>query len=209
MQFEIFDLGLVDFKKAWECQKEIFNAVKNGLFESGLIFCRHYPAFTLGRSANKKNILISEEELKIRGISVYEIERGGDVTYHGPGQIIAYPIFNLNYLKKDIYLFLRNLEQIIIDLLSDLGIKANRRSGLTGVWINKQKIASIGIAIKNWITFHGLSINVRKNDLDNFRLIRPCGMDIEITCLETILAKEIEMGVLKENLINKFRGVLR
>jgi len=145
--------------------------------------------------------------LKIRGIELYEIERGGDVTYHGPGQLTAYPIFNLNYLKKDIHLFLRQLEEVIIDLLSDLGIKSNRRLGLAGVWVNNQKIASIGIAIKNWITFHGLSINIKKSDLNNFRFIRPCGMDIEMASLETILARDIELANLKIKLIYKFRDV--
>ncbi len=207
MQFEVFDLGLVDFKKAWDFQKEIFQEVKNVLLESGLIFCQHYPVITLGRTANKKNILVSEQELKMRGITISEIERGGDVTYHGPGQLIVYPIFNLNYYKKDIHLFLRQLEGITITLLSDFGIEASRYPGLTGVWVGKQKVASIGIAIRNWITLHGLSINVKKDDLDNFRFIRPCGMDIEMTSIETILSKGVGIDTLKEKFIYNFREV--
>lgn len=207
MEFEVFDLGLVDFKKAWQFQKETFQKVKNGLLESGLILCRHYPVITLGRSANKKNILVSEQELKIRKIPVYEIERGGDVSYHGLGQLMAYPIFNLNYFKKDIHLFLRQLEEMIINLFWDLGIKGRREPGLTGVWINRQKIASIGIMIKNWITFHGLSINIKSNDLENFRFIRPCGMDIKVSCAEDILGKNIEIGDLKKNLAEKFHDI--
>lgn len=208
MEFKVFNLGLVDFKRAWEFQREIFQEVKNGLLESGLILCQHYPVITLARTANKKNLLISEEELELRGIQLCEIERGGDIAYHGPGQLMVYPIFNLNYLKKDIHLFLRQLESITIALLSDFGIEASRYQGLTGVWVRKEKIVSIGIAIRNWITFHGLSINVKKDDLANFRLIRPCGMDIEMTSLEAILSRDIEMDRVKDGLIRIFRDTL-
>lgn len=200
-------MGLADFQKVWDFQREIFCKVKNNFLESGLIICRHYPVITLGRTANKKNILIGEQELRSRNIPVNEVERGGDVTYHDPAQLTAYPIFNLNYYKKDIHLFLRQLEKVVIHLLRDLGIRAERIPGLTGVWVNNRKIASIGIAVRNWITFHGLSINVQKEGLDNFRLIRPCGMDIEMTSLETILAKDITIDTLKENLIHQFRDV--
>jgi lipoate-protein ligase B len=209
MDFKIFDLGFVDFKKAWQFQKEIFTEVKNGYLTSALLVCRHYPVITLGRLGKKENILVSEYELKKREIQIYQIERGGDVTYHGPGQITVYPIFNLNYLKKDIHLFLRRLEDIVIRLLSDIGIMALRFPGLTGVWVgpSPQKIASVGIAIKNWITFHGLSINIKNNDLDNFSLIRPCGMDIKMTSLETVLDKDIELDTVKNNLIEKIKDI--
>ena len=207
MQFKIFNSGLVDFKKIWDFQKQILQAVKNQEIPSALILCQHYPVITLGRTANKKNILISEGELRNRGIQICEIERGGDVTYHGPGQLMLYPVFNLNYLKKDIHWFLRQLEEAVIVYLSDMGIKGQRRPGLTGVWVNGKKIASIGIAIRNWITFHGLSINIKSDDLANFSLIRPCGMDIEMTTLETILERNIEIESVKENLIHKFREI--
>ncbi len=205
MDFRIFNLGLVDFKKAWQFQKEIFREIENNYFNGALILCQHYPVITVGRQGRQENIKVPLPELKNRGILMYEIERGGDVTYHGPGQLIAYPVFNLNYFKKDIHLFLRQLEELVIDLLSDFGINGLRYKGLTGVWIDKQKIASIGIAIRNWITFHGLSINVKKDDLDNFRLIKPCGMDIEMTSLETVSGKDIEIGHLKEVFIHKFQ----
>lgn len=207
MQFEIFDLGLVDFKKAWDFQKQIFLKVKNRDLSSALILCQHNPVITLGRSGKRNNILISEAELKNKGkgIEVYDIERGGDVTYHGPGQLTAYPIFDLRYFNRDIHKFLRYLENAVISLLSDLNINAIKYPGLTGVWVGKQKIASIGIAIKNWITFHGLSINIKKNDLDNFRLIRPCGMDVQMTSLENILCTDIEIEDIKESVIQKFR----
>jgi len=207
MQFKIFNSGLVDFKKVWDFQKQILQAVKNQEIPSALILCQHYPVITLGRTANKKNILAPEAELRNRGIQVYEIERGGDVTYHGPGQLMLYPVFNLNYLKKDIHWFLRQLEEAVILYLSDLGIKGGRRSGLTGVWVQGHKISSIGIAIRNWITYHGLSINIKRDDLTNFSLIRPCGMDIEMTTLETALERNMEIESVKENLVHKFREV--
>ena len=206
MQFEIFDLGLVDFKKAWDFQKQAFEAVRNNYFVAALILCQHYPVITLGRSADRKNILASETTLNRQGIKVFEIERGGDVTYHGPGQITVYPVFNLEYLRKDIHWFLRQLEEVAIDLLSDFGIEGKRVAGLTGVWVDNQKIASIGIAVRNWITFHGLTINIKKSDLRNFGLIRPCGLDIEMISLEEISGKEIEMIAVKERLIKKLKS---
>jgi len=206
MEFRIFDLGLADFKNAWQFQKEIFQEVKNNSFSAALILCRHEPVITLGRQGKKDNIKASMHELKNMGIHVYEIERGGDVTYHGPGQLTAYPIFNLHYLKKDIHLFLRQLEESIINLLSGLGITGVRHTGLTGVWIGKEKIASIGIAIKNWITFHGISINIKKEGMDNFHLIKPCGMNIQMTSLENILHRNVEIDDIKNSLIQAFRN---
>lgn len=204
---KVFNLGLIDFKDALQFQKDTFCEVKNKTLESALIVCRHYPVITLGRQADKKNILVNEDELQARGIPVYNIERGGDVTYHGPGQITVYPIFNLNCFKKDVHLFLRQLESVVIELLSDFGITGLRNRGFTGVWVGRQKIASIGVAIKNWITFHGLSLNTGNNDLVNFRLIRPCGMDVEMTSLETLLGREIEAEPLKSVLVEKFINV--
>ena len=206
MQFEIFDLDLINFRSAWDFQREIFLRVKNGEISSALILCRHYPVITLGRSAHKDNILITDRELKNKGIEIYNIERGGDVTYHGPGQLTVYPIFDLHYFKRDIHRFLRHLEDIVINLLSDFGVKAIQYPGLTGVWVGSQKIASLGIAIKNWISFHGLSINIKADDLENFRMLKPCGMDIQMTSLESILCRDIKMENIKDNLIQKFRN---
>lgn len=206
MQIEEFDLGLIDFKNAWDFQKEAFKAVKYQQIPSALILCQHNPVITISRTADRRNILINEAELHSRGIQIYEIERGGDVTYHGPGQIIAYPVFNLRYFQKDIHKFLRYLEGIAIDLLSDFGISAETIPGLTGVWVEGRKIASIGIAIRQWITFHGLSINIKKNDLENFSLIKPCGMDIEMTSLEDEAGRDIEIESVKQSLTYKFRG---
>ncbi|MFH1441819.1 MAG: lipoyl(octanoyl) transferase LipB [Candidatus Omnitrophota bacterium] len=205
MDFKVFDLGLINFASAISRQKDIFNQVKNGVLQSALIICRHYPVITLGRTADKKNILLDELNLKEKSLEIFVTQRGGDVTYHGPGQIIAYPIFNLQYFKKDIHLFLRRLEDVVIKLLSDYKVSGIKRKGFTGVWVGNKKISSIGISIKNWITFHGVSINIEKQDLGNFRFIRPCGMDIEMAALDELAAEKISFKNIKNKLTGRFR----
>jgi lipoyl(octanoyl) transferase len=195
---KLFDLGLVDYQKGYDAQREIFLSVKEGKFNSALLLCRHNPVITLGRAADKQNILAEEAVLRQKNIKVYEIDRGGDVTYHGPGQLIVYPIFNLQFFVKDIHKFLRMLENAVLGFLGDFGVKAKTHTGKTGVWIGDKKIASIGISIRNWITFHGISINIKQDDLANFRLIRPCGLDVEMTSLETVLGKRINLEDIKE-----------
>lgn len=209
MEFEVFDLGLVAYPQAWQLQKDLLAQVKNRYMPGALIICRHYPVITLGRLAARKNILAGAPDLESRKIPVYEIERGGDVTYHGPGQLTVYPVFDLNYFIKDVRVFLRRLEQVTIDLLSDFGITGLRQPGATGVWVGKYKVASIGIAIKNWITYHGLSVNIKEDDLDNFGLIRPCGMDIKMTSLESALGRNIGIDGLKVKLVRKFKDNFR
>lgn len=199
-EFKVFDLGLTDFKLAWDFQKDVFAQVKAGLLKGALIFCRHYPVITLGRSAYPRNIRVCAWELEKRGIEVYEIERGGDVTYHGPGQLVTYPIFKLEVGLRDIHLFLRRLEEVIIRMLGRFDISGERREGLIGVWVKEKKVASIGIAIKNWITFHGFSVNITADDLPNFSLIRPCGMDIAMASLESFLQKKVSWGEIKETI---------
>ena len=204
MPCNLIDLGLLDFVYAWQKQKEIFLAVREGALGSSVIFCRHNSVITLGSQASRKNILVDEAELENKGIRLYKVERGGDVTYHGPGQLIAWPILDLCLFKKDIHFFLRYLEEIVMDLLGDFGIKSQRLAGFTGVWVGRRKIASIGIAIKNWISFHGLSINITEEDLANFKFIRPCGMDIEMTSLERELGRQVEIDSVKTSLMQKF-----
>lgn len=205
MQFNLFDLGLIDFKSAWDFQKSVFLQVKQNQIPSALILCRHKPTITIGRQGHKKNILAADEDLERLSIKIYEIERGGDVTYHGPGQLCVYPIVNLNYFKKDAHWFLRSLESLLLEVLAEFGIQAETRAGLTGVWIGEKKIASIGIAIKNWITFHGISLNIKRDDLANFSLIRPCGLDIIMTSMDNILGNELGIDKVKEALIKKLK----
>lgn len=207
MQFQVVDLGLVDFRAAWQYQKDISRSIRDDKAESVLIVCRHYPVITLGRQADKRNIVVGLPELKRLGIEVYEIERGGDVTYHGPGQIIAYPVFDLGGLKRDIRFFLRRLEDVGIDLLADFGVDTCRLPGLTGIWCQGRKIASIGIAVRNWISFHGMSINIENDDLTNFSLINPCGMNIGMISIEAAAGRRIITDDVKDNLVAKFKRV--
>jgi len=197
---KIFDLGLIDFNRALDFQKSVFEGVRNNKFPAAIILCQHHPVITMGRSSRKENILAQETQLKNMGITALKIERGGDVTYHGPGQLMVYPIFNLSCFRKDIHWFLRQLEEVAIQLLSEFGVEAVRINGATGAWYKDKKIASIGITVKKWITYHGLAINIKKDDLDNFSLIRPCGMDIMMTSLESILGREVEIAQIKETL---------
>jgi lipoate-protein ligase B len=208
MDFQVLDLGLLDYSAAWGRQKAIFAQVKEGSIPDTLILCQHHPVITLGRSARRQDILLPDDKLKEKGISVYQTERGGSVTYHGPGQLTAYPVFNLAHIKKDIHFYLRLLEEVALDTLSALGVYAGTSPGLTGAWVGGRKIASIGIAIKNWITFHGLSLNLKEDDLGNFSLIRPCGMDIEMTCAESLLGREIDIAQVKPIFINNLRRAL-
>jgi len=207
VEFKLFDLGLVDFAQSQRIQKEVFRDVFCSNTAHALILCRHYPVITLGRRALGENIKATLEELAQKNISVCQADRGGDVTYHGPGQITVYPIFNLSCIGKDINLFLRSLEQVIIDLLAEFGLSGSRYQQATGVWVRGKKICSIGIGIRHWITFHGLSFNLASDDLFNSKLIRPCGMDIQMTSLETLLNQKIDSGCIKQLMVAKFRGI--
>jgi lipoyl(octanoyl) transferase len=205
MEIKVLDLGLVDYLQALQVQKNYFQAVKAGSLSSALVFCRHYPVITLGRQAKIGNLKADARTLSDRGILVYPVERGGDVTYHGPGQLVVYPVVHLELFKKDIHYFLRTLEENVIAVLSDFGINASVRKGLTGVWVNEQKICSIGISVKNWISYHGLAINVSADDLEKFSLIRPCGMDIEMTSMETILKKDVSFLEVQKHFIKEYK----
>ncbi len=203
-EYKIVDLGLVEYSEALQAQEEFFNEIKSGSLKSILVFCRHYPVITYGRGAKSGNLKADEPVLSGRGIKFYPADRGGDVTYHGPGQLVVYPVFNLEFFKKDLHYFLRFLEKTVIAVLAEFGIRGSAQEGLTGVWVEGKKISSIGIKVRNWISYHGLALNVKNGDLDNFSLIRPCGMDIEMTSMETILKKEIYFEDIKKSFIRRF-----
>ncbi|MFA4888491.1 MAG: lipoyl(octanoyl) transferase LipB [Candidatus Omnitrophota bacterium] len=205
MEITVFDLGVIHFQAAWNFQKEIFRRVREEELASALIICRHYPVITQSRAAKKTDILAADELLKQKGITILEVDRGGSTTYHGPGQLTAYPILNLRFFHKDIHWYLRLLENTAIDCLNNFGVFPRQISGLSGVWYGQKKIASIGIAVRNWITCHGISINIKADDLANFRLIRPCGMDIEMASLETILGRDIEIEDVKIGVIENYK----
>src|SRR3989337_3933980 len=163
----------------------------------------------MGRSGKTEHLLSNIEELKKRGIHFEEISRGGDITYHGPGQLVGYPIVNLNKFRRDIHRYLRNVEEMIIYALSDFHIKAGRINALTGVWVNEEKIASIGVGVRRWITYHGFALNVN-TDLSYFDMIIPCGIPgAKMTSMKKILAEKgnLEMTEVESSIINAFSKV--
>lgn len=202
--FDYCDLGLIDYKIAWDLQKEIFERRQKNNVNDTLFLLEHPHTYTLGKVADKENLLSTEGQLKDLGVCVYEIDRGGDITYHGPGQIVGYPIINLNNWKEDTHAYLRALEEVIILTCSEYGLKTYRNPLYTGVWIEDRKIAAIGIKVSRWITMHGFAFNVN-TDLDYFGGIIPCGIkNKEVTSLKREIGKEISIMDVKEKLIKNF-----
>src|SRR4030067_1444609 len=169
------NLGPTSYKDTWELQKKLVNLRYQSRIPDCLLLTERLPVITMGRATLMQNLLCSPEELRSRGVDLFSIERGGDITFHGPGQLVAYPIVDLNNRGRDLHEYLRDLERLVIATLGDLGLKAEIKRGLTGVWVNNHKLAAIGGAVSRWITYHGLALNVN-TDLDYFKLINPCGI---------------------------------
>jgi lipoyl(octanoyl) transferase len=200
-------LGRTDFKETWDLQKQILAAKQARALPDVLITNEHYPVYTLGKTGDKDHLLLSDEELTIKGISYYPIDRGGDLTYHGPGQIVAYPIFDLNNYYKDTHRFLRDLEETVILTLKEYGIESGRDEQFTGVWVGEEKICAIGIKVSRWITMHGLAFNVN-TDLDYFNSIIPCGIFHKgVTSMEKILGSKQDMNQVTAKLVQNFMKV--
>jgi lipoate-protein ligase B len=179
---------------------------KNGEIGDTLLLLEHPPTFTIGRKGDKKHLLMNERYLSDRGIHFEEISRGGDITFHGPGQLVGYPIMDLNEKGRDVHKYLRGLEESIILVLEDFGIAANRIEGLTGVWVEGHKIASIGVGVKRWVTYHGFALNVN-TELSYFDMIVPCGIpDVKMTSLAGWIKKkeEIQMEDVEDAIIKSF-----
>lgn len=200
--------GLVDYERALKLQEKIFQVKKKArINEDVLILLEHSPTITVGRKGSLSEVLLDEAKLKQKGIFLYKIGRGGKVTYHGPGQIVGYPIINLANYDKDLHLYLRYLEEVIIRTLDDFHVYAEREAGLTGVWVQGKKIASIGVQVKNWISMHGFAFNVNC-ELANFNFIQPCGMQAEImTSLAYILQKDVQMEDVETRLAYHFSKI--
>ena len=179
--------GRVAYRDAFERQKTHWAAVKDGTEEDTIFTLEHEPVITLGRRAKLEQLHLSRESLAERGVDVVETDRGGELTYHGPGQMVAYPILNLNQWRLSIDWYLRTLEEILIAVLGEYGLTGERIQGLTGVWVQGAKVAAIGIAIKQWITYHGVALNIAPN-MDHWQSIVPCGIpDKPVTSLEGLL----------------------
>ena len=173
----VVDLGTMPYGEALELQRGVARArISKELPEDLLLLVEHPAVVTLGRSSKQKNLVASPELLHTRGIELFEVERGGDVTFHGPGQLVGYPIFDLSQHKKDLHWYLRQIERMIATALIPFGIQAESREGLTGVWTRGRKIASIGVHARDWVTWHGFALNVN-TDLSYFDFIIPCGID--------------------------------
>ena len=184
----VHDLGRRPYAEVLELQRDLCRRRITGEVEHDLLLLvEHDPVVTLGRGTRASSLPLSSEDLQRRGIEVFEVERGGDVTYHGPGQLVGYPVLDLSRHRQDLHWYLRGLEAGLIDALGLLGIPAQRNPGLTGVWTGGRKIASIGIHVKQWVTFHGFALNVT-SDLDFFDLIVPCGIPgVRMTSVATEL----------------------
>lgn len=216
---KIIDLGLKDYKETWDFQEKLLSEIvqakidnkrnsKNTPTDNYLLIVEHPHVYTLGKSGDLKNLLLSEEELKERGIDYYPINRGGDITYHGPGQLVIYPIFDLENFEPDLGKYLRYLEEAIILTLKNYGLESGRIDGLTGVWLdyeenadNPRKICAIGIKTSRWVTMHGLAFNVN-SDLSYFDNIIPCGIDDKaVTSLDKEIGEHVNMEELKTKVI--------
>jgi lipoyl(octanoyl) transferase len=221
------DLGIMRYEQAWEYQENLLQ--QNLLIKSAardqnidplntttrhyLLFTEHLPVYTLGKSGDKENVLLTEEELKQKGIAFFHTNRGGDITYHGPGQIVGYPILDLEKFETDIGKYLRNLEEVIIEMLNEYGITGERSKGETGVWIDpgvpgkERKICAIGVRCSRWITMHGFAFNVN-TDLGYFNHIIPCGIqNKQVTSMEKELGHTMDVEEVKEKIRNNFQKI--
>jgi lipoate-protein ligase B len=206
-QCRVLDLGTIDYAEALTLQKCIVSDIIAGKAPSTLITCEHPHVITISRRSRKENILVAEVELKKYGVGVCYADRGGDVTYHGPGQIVLYPIFDLRRDKKDLHVYLRKLEQVVINVLRDnFGLNAHRKDGWTGVWVGPYKVASIGIGVKGWVAYHGFALNV-KTDKKYFSLIKPCGMDVSMASINDFFDDDVPVEGVRNMLIENIKDV--
>ncbi len=207
--FKVYKLGKVPYRKALEIQLKLLEMRVNGEIGDTLLLLEHPPTFTIGRRGNMGNLLAAKNYLSKAGIHFEVISRGGDITYHGPGQLVGYPIMDLNGMGRDVHKYLRNLEETIIVSLRDFGIRGRRIKGITGVWAKWHKIASIGVGVRRWVTYHGFALNVN-TDLSYFDMIVPCGIEnVKMTSIQRWLAKneEIDMPEAEESIIKAFSQV--
>ena len=216
---EIFDLGRKDYEEVWSLQHKLFNQMVNEKKDKGyvereyLILVEHYPVITLGKHAKKENILFPDSMLKEKGIGVFNIERGGDVTYHAPGQLVVYPLIDLERYRLGVKAYVDLLEETIIRLLSQFGIIGKRIEGASGVWIetfnsDEKKICALGVKCSRYCTMHGLALNVN-NDLSGFNMINPCGFtDRGVTSIAVETGREINFDEVKKRFVSVFLSLL-
>jgi lipoyl(octanoyl) transferase len=203
----LLDLGLEEYRRAHDLQLRLNLLRQAGRIPDSVLILEHLPCITIGRSSHRENILVTAEELQARGIAVYTTDRGGDITYHGPGQLVFYAIVHLDGYARDVHAHARRLEQVLIDTLASFGVPATRVKEYPGVWTAHGKIGAIGLSVKRWVTMHGVALNVA-SDMSPFGLIVPCGIkDREVTSLAQVLGADVDIGEVKSRLLNSFQRV--
>ncbi len=206
-KIKYIDLGIIEYESAYKKQLEYYDRVFDEKIEGILMLLEHFPVITIGSNHNRSNLLASEKKLREAGISLVNSSRGGDITFHGPGQLVCYLVLNLNHFQKDVGLYVCHLEQIIINILKNYGIQSARVPKHRGVFVENKKIASIGIKIKRWITLHGFSFNVDV-DLAYFDHIIACGLkDYPPISLAGITVKKINIDIIKEHVLTEFAKI--
>ena len=200
--YNIIDLGISEFKDTWNLQKELQEKRILGEIEDQLILVEHPAVYTLGKNASKEHILKRKE-----GVSVIQTDRGGNITFHGPGQLVGYPILDLNFYKRSITWYMRELEQLMIDVLKEYGIEGSTKKGLTGTWVKDHKIAALGVRISRWVTMHGFSLNINP-DLSYYQDIIPCGIqEYGVTSMAMIMGEEVpSMDEVKIKMVDYFKN---
>ena len=217
------NLGLIDYKEAWDIQEQYFKSAidckiarRNDdslpIPQNYLLFCEHPNVFTIGKSGNEDHLLLSQKELLSNDTSYYKINRGGDITYHGPGQLVVYPILDLEQFFTDIHKYMRFLEQVVINTLSHFKIDSGRIEGMTGVWVDyrkntPRKICAMGVKSSRWVTMHGIGFNIN-TDLSFFSQIVPCGIeDKAVTSLQKELGVEVDLSAVEKRVLREFQAL--
>jgi lipoyl(octanoyl) transferase len=199
--------GRISYADGLELQSKLVAARQAGEIPDTLLLLEHEPVFTLGRNARRENVLSTDDALRARGFEIFETGRGGDVTYHGPGQLVGYPILDLSPDRQDVHRYVRDLEEVMARTCVDYGIAAERVAGLTGIWVGLDKIGAIGVRIARWVTSHGFALNVA-TDLSAFALIVPCGIrDRGVTSLERLLGRKVPMDDVMDRVTAHFAAV--
>jgi lipoate-protein ligase B len=203
----ILDLGLSDYEECYRTQREMVARRKLGEIEDTLILAEHNSVFTIGRTGARKNLLVDEGYLRQKGIKVLDVDRGGDITFHGPGQLVVYPIIELKEKWRDLHKYMRSLEEVAIKFLERYSLRAERMPDRTGVWVSGKKVVSIGIGVTNWVTYHGLSVNI-KPDLGFFDMIYPCGLrGARMASIEGLSGIGLSMEEAKKDILSDFDKV--
>jgi len=203
----VLELGLIEYQEAYHLQRTLHQQRVEGKISDVLLLLEHPPTITIGKSGTLDNVLVSRERLAQEGMSLFFIERGGDVTYHGPGQLVGYPIVDLRQRGRDLHCYVKKLEEVILRTLRDFSIDGDRDEGHPGVWVNEQEIAAIGLSLRRWVSMHGFALNI-DIDLEHFSFINPCGFsDKRATSMSKILGSQVPMQDATNSLISHFCNV--